>query len=157
MKSSLLTVGWREWAALPDLGLPYIKAKIDSGKHTSILHTFMMENFDKDGVPMVRFGIHPHQHTKDIAIICEAPIVEERTEKDPEGLEETYYVIETNICLGETTWPIKLLLSNKDELNFRLLLGHSAIDKKLLIDPSESFLLGKIEEEKFISAYTKTN
>ncbi|MGD9151381.1 MAG: RimK/LysX family protein, partial [Desulfobacterales bacterium] len=54
-------IGWKEWVGLPDLGIPAVKAKIDTGARTSSLHVFNLEEFAEDNRRMVRFGIHPLQ------------------------------------------------------------------------------------------------
>ena len=54
-----LTFGWEEWISLPKLGLPALKAKIDTGAHNSALHAFGIETFGSNQNLHVRFMVHP--------------------------------------------------------------------------------------------------
>ena len=106
-----ITVGWREWVALPELALPAIKAKIDTGAKTSALHAFYTDVYEKDGVKMVNFGIHPIQRNPDLVVDCHAPIRDYREISDSGGHKEMRYVIETMMVIGEHRWPIEMTLN----------------------------------------------
>lgn len=136
-------IGWREWLTLPQLGIPAIKAKIDTGARTSALHTFSLEEFTDAGRRMVRFGIHPLQKRHDIALFCEAPVLERRRVKDSGGHVEKRYVIATNVALKNELWQIHITLTNRDAMLFRMLLGRTAIERRFVVDPSRSYTAGR--------------
>ena len=67
-------IGWREWVSLPDLGVDWLKAKIDTGARTSSLHAFEIQEFERDGVSWVRFRVKPWQDSQEDAVIVESPV-----------------------------------------------------------------------------------
>jgi hypothetical protein len=142
------TLGWREWAALPDLNLPAIKAKIDTGALTSALHAFLIEPYSEGGVDMLRFLIHPIQRNQDFQIECHAPVFDFREVTDSGGHREMRYVIQSNIVLGDSTWPIDLTLTNRDTMRFRMLLGRRAMEHRFVVDPGASYINGKLRPRK---------
>lgn len=143
MDEPLISVGWREWVSLPELGIKKIKAKIDSGARTSCLHAFFLEPFKKNGKDWVRFGIHPYQNNTDKEVYCEAEIIDERIVSDSGGHKEKRFVIETQLVLAGKSWPIEITLSNRDTMRFRMLIGRTALENKIHIIPDASYLTGK--------------
>ena len=141
-----LTIGWREWLALPELQIPAIKAKIDTGARTSALHAFFVEPFAKDGLQMVRFGVHPLQKRLDLGIVCEAPVKDYRSVSDSGGHREMRYVIETEICLGDRTVRAEVTLTNRDNMKFRMLLGRTAMEG-MSVFPDKSYLMGRLKHK----------
>ncbi|MCW8828769.1 MAG: RimK/LysX family protein [Gammaproteobacteria bacterium] len=141
-ESSRIRLGWREWVALPELGLAHIKAKVDTGARTSALHAFSHETFRERGVLMVRFRIHPVQRRVDIEQECVAEVIDKRTVSDSGGHREKRLVINTPVQLGGRCWDIEMTLTNRDNMQFRMLLGRTAISGNYLVDPGRSYLVG---------------
>jgi hypothetical protein len=138
-----LMLGWREWLGLPELGLPLIKAKVDTGARTSALHAFYVECYRVDREHHVRFGVHPLQRRSDVEVHCDAKVVGRRSVCDSGGHRERRYVIATAVRIGTLEWPIELTLTNRDSMAFRMLLGRTAMAGRVLIDPRRSFLTGR--------------
>ncbi len=138
------TIGWAEWVALPDLGLPAIKAKVDTGARTSALHAFEIEPFGPAASPMVRFGIHPIPGRTDIMIYCSAPVIDRREVTSSNGEREMRCVITTRVEIGERTWPIEVTLANRETMAYRMLLGRQAIRGDVRVDPAASYLQPKL-------------
>lgn len=139
-----LVLGWEEWIALPELGLPAIKAKVDTGARTSALHAVFVEPFGSARKPMVRFGVHPIPRRSDIEITCIAPLVGKREVRSSNGEREERYVVATSIAIGQRTWPIEITLANRHMMTYRMLLGRQAISAGILVDPGSSFRQPKL-------------
>lgn len=135
-----LTIGWREWVALPQLGIKEIKAKIDTGADNASLHAFDLERFEEDGRPMVRFKIHPHQRKRKPSVDCVAEIVGERKVKNPGGRSELRPVIRTTLVLAGKELDALVNLTTRDEMTFRMLLGRRTIRRRFVVDPGRSYL-----------------
>ncbi len=142
-QTQMITAGWREWVALPELGIARLKAKMDTGARTSCLHSFFVEPFERDGQNWVRFHVHPHQNDNDTVVECEARIKDERPVTDSGGHTEMRYVIETLLQMGDQQWPVEMTLTNRDTMKFRMLVGRTAMLNRIVIDPALSFRFGR--------------
>ena len=141
-------IGWCEWVQLPQLGLPAIKAKIDTGARTSAVHADSIEPFRKKGQPWVRFTLRPLPFAKTLVVTCEAPLVDRRMVKDSGGKAEKRFVIETLAIVGGTPRMVEMTLTNREKMVFRMLLGRQAINRfHYHVAPSQSCLMGKLKKE----------
>jgi hypothetical protein len=140
--------GWREWVSLPTLGIARIKAKLDTGARTSALHALRTERYIEGGVPHVRLHVQPRQRDGGRVLVVETAIIDERTVSDSSGRRERRIVIASELALGGARWPIELTITNRDSLRFRMLLGRSAMQGHLIIDPDRSYVLGKPDKAK---------
>ena len=147
-KSCLPTIGWREWVGLPDFGIKRIKAKVDTGARSSSLHAFDLQEFERDGVPWVRFQVYPVQRKIIKPVEVEAMVLEFRSVRSSSGKAAVRPVIVTNIALFGITWPVELTLANRDEMGFRMLLGRESFRGRFLVDAGTSYYGGKPKRKK---------
>lgn len=151
-----LTFGWEEWIALPDLGLPAIRAKVDTGARTSALHASDIEVFGAAAAPKVRFHVHPVPGREDLAIACSALITDRREVTSSNGEAEQRYVISTALSVAGQSWPIEITLTNRGSMTSRMLLGRQALTDHISIVPTERHLQPELSFDVYHSARMRT-
>lgn len=135
-------IGWREWVALPDFGVPRIKAKVDTGARTSVLHAFRAHEFVEADTLWARFEIHPEQRSSRDSRTVIAPVVEHRRIRSSNGSVQNRPVIRTTLEILGQQFTIDLTLTNRDEMGFRMLIGRAALRRRFLVDPTRSYYGG---------------
>lgn len=144
-----LILGWREWIALPQLGIPAIKAKVDTGARTSAIHAFDIKRETRaDGSDWVSFGVYPLQRNDSIARRCHAPLVDVRQVTDSGGHTEDRYFILTTFVIGSVQREIEITLADRNNMLFRMLLGRTALVPDICVDPAQSFLYGRVSAKE---------
>jgi hypothetical protein len=138
-----ISLGWREYLALPTLGVDCIRAKIDTGARSSSLHVRDHDLFERDGRRMVRFEIE-HGLRGQLRHAVETEVVSERQVTDSGGHRSLRLFIRTELELpGGAAWPIEVNLTHRRNMLFPMLLGRTALRRRCVVDPSRSFLLGR--------------
>jgi hypothetical protein len=142
LKPQLPTIGWREWISLPDLGIPHLKAKVDTGARTSSIHAHEVEVIaDGDGSHLARFKVRPIPSRPDISFSCQAPVVGFREVRDSGGHSSTRPFIITTLQIGTHLWQIEANLTNRDDMLFRMLVGRTSLKGRFLVDSGRSYQL----------------
>jgi hypothetical protein len=137
------TIGWREWVALPEWNVDYLKAKIDTGARTSSLHAFGLEWFDVGGAPWVRFEVHPWQRSIEDSLVAEAPVIATRDVRSSSGEIDHRPVVRSQVTLAGLTVTAEITLTRRDEMGFRMLVGREALRRRFVVDPGISYLGGR--------------
>ncbi len=134
-----IAVGWREWVALPELGIAAIKAKLDTGARTSALHTFRIA--PGPAPDLICFDIHQLQNRTSSVLSCTAQIIDQRWITDSGGHRELRYIIRSALRMGGETWPIEISLTDRESMRFRLLIGRTAMQNRVHVVPDASYIL----------------
>ncbi len=135
--------GWREWVSLPDIGVGWIKAKLDTGARSSAIHAFDLEECLRDGEAWVTFFVHPWQKSENDIVRVELPVVDRRIVRSSSGHEEERLVVSTRVRVVGLDLDAELTLANRDEMGFRMLIGREALSGAVLVDSGQSYVGGR--------------
>jgi hypothetical protein len=135
--------GWREWVQLPGIGIPWIKAKLDTGARTSSLHAYKIKVIERDGDEWVRFRVRPWQESAEDETLVECPVHDRRRVRSSSGhVEERIVVLMRLVLIGREV-DAEVTLTNRDAMGFRMLIGREALRRGFAVASAQSFLGGR--------------
>ena len=143
----VVLIGWREWLALPALGLPAIKAKIDTGALSSSLHVASLESFERDGRTWLHFAVAPRRRGGR-TVACEAVAADRRDVTDSGGRTTLRWFVRTDVVLGGRCFKAEINLTDRGDMLFPMLLGRSALRGRFRIDPELSYACGRLRPRR---------
>ena len=149
----LKIIGSEEWCVFDDLGIPAIKARVDSGAKTSSIQATNLKVYSKEAQEWVKFEVNPIQTNRSITIQCNARLVDRRMVKSSSGISEERLVVRTPVTIGEETFEIELTLANRDTMEFRMLLGREAINGRYIVNPALNYQRQEFTEMQINAKY----
>jgi len=132
---------------LPDVGIPWIKAKLDTGAQTSSLHAHKITRFERDGIEWVRFRVRPWQESLEDEVEVERPIHDKRKVRSSSGHVQDRYVVTMRVILVGREVDAEVTLTNRDQMGFRMLIGREALRSGFVVSSAQSFLGGKAPQK----------
>lgn len=149
----LKVIGSEEWCVFNELGVPGIKARVDSGAKTSSIQASNIKIIIRGTQEWVKFEINPLQENRSISLQCQAPLVDRRMVKSSSGISEERLVVKSAVTLGESTFDIELTLANRDTMEYRMLLGREALNNRYIVNSAENFLIQDFTEDEIEQRY----
>ncbi|MBZ6377255.1 hypothetical protein B5C34_05845 [Pacificimonas flava] len=142
---TLDTVGWAELVALPDLDIPFVRAKVDTGARTSALHAIRLHHFEKDGREWVRFTVPARKGRSKHRV--EAPLAGIKKVRSSNGETQKRFVIRTRFVIGGKRFRAEVTLSNRSQMGYAMLVGRTALKNRFLVDVSHAYMQGDTPPE----------
>ncbi|SFR90513.1 Uncharacterized conserved protein [Dyella sp. OK004] len=134
----LMTLGWRERLALPELGIATLKAKLDTGARSSSLHVDTLESFERDGATWLRFTVSTGRKHH-LSVQCEAPALDRRVVTDTGGRRTQRWFIRSEVSLAGQRFSVDINLTDRRHMLFPMLLGRTALLGRFAVDPALSY------------------
>lgn len=72
IETSKKIIGSEEWYSFPTIGLPAIKARVDSGAKTSSLHAFNIQQISKNNQKWISYEVTQFKNNRKAVVRCEA-------------------------------------------------------------------------------------
>ena len=137
-----LVIGWKEYVAFPEWGIRSVKVKIDTGARTSALDVVRYELREGDAqelVAQLHLALDPKNPQR--LTVVQAPVLRMVVVSKSSVIREQRPLIEATIRLGPVTKRVRLTITNRSGMRFRMILGRKALEGDFVVDVSQKYLL----------------
>ena len=141
-----IIVGRTDKADFPELSLEEIDVKIDSGAFTSSIHCSNINEFRINNESLIKFTLLDPEHSFYNHKEFSSKNYTSKMVKSSNGISEKRFMIQTEIMIFNTKFPIYLTLSERKDMKFPVLLGRKFLNKKFVIDTAKRNLSFKIKK-----------
>ena len=116
-----------------------MEARVDTGAETTSVHAENIQLVEKDGKRYVQFTLLDPASGKPVAL--EERLRRKVLIKQSAGDPERRYVVRMWLTLGETRSRVDVTLSDRDFLDYPLLIGRNFLIDTMIVDVSQQHLL----------------
>ena len=138
-------VGWKENAALPDLSVKNVIAKIDTGANLASIDASDIKIVTRDKIKYVKFKVMKRNNT---VRKTSAPLEGYKRIKSSNGDVEKRPYIKTTLLMDGISKKIELTLTDRGPMDYTMLIGRKALGKRWVVNPSIRFLTNSNEKLK---------
>lgn len=139
-KMHLPIIGAVEWVTVEPGGIR-MEARIDTGAETSSIHAENIQLEEKDGKRYVSFSLLDPASGEKVAI--EQRLRRKVLIRQSEGEPERRYVVRMWLTLGEARTRVDVTLTDRQFLDYPLLVGRNFLIDTMIVDVSQQHLLAK--------------
>lgn len=132
-------LGWSEYVDFLDWGAGAVHAKVDTGALTSALH---VEDIEANDEYEVSFWIPAHGKREGPRIRVHASVHKWAWVRSSTGHYQRRPFTHTRVRLGDIVKEIEISLVSRESMQFRMLLGRSALKPEFVVDVSRRHALG---------------
>ncbi|MHB1425487.1 MAG: ATP-dependent zinc protease family protein [Gemmataceae bacterium] len=137
-----LPIGWKEYLQFTEWDLRRIRVKIDTGARTSALDVVRYELTETAGGELMATlylaldGRHPGRFTR-----IHTPVLRTVVVRNTAGIREERPLVETAVKLGPIHKRIRITITNRAKMRYRMILGREALVNDFLVDVRRKYLL----------------
>jgi hypothetical protein len=140
-------VGWKEYVGFVDWPLRRVRAKIDTGARTSALDVLsyeLREGGSEGGLTAtLRLALDPKRSDRIQEVVT--PVLKMVVVCNSSGMREQRPLVETTLRLGPVAKKVRLTITNRAGMRFRMILGRKALEGDFVVDVARKYLMRRVK------------